>query len=71
MFSFWDRMVGTLVVPVPDEDFEFGLTDRDVRDYQSLPGLWILPLRKMGQQIARLFRRPDNKVVQPENGPKP
>jgi sterol desaturase/sphingolipid hydroxylase (fatty acid hydroxylase superfamily) len=71
MFSFWDRMFGTLVVPEPDEDFEFGLTDRDVRDYQSLPGLWILPLRKMGQQIARLFRRPDNKVVQPENGPKP
>jgi sterol desaturase/sphingolipid hydroxylase (fatty acid hydroxylase superfamily) len=71
MFPFWDRLFGTLVVPEPDEDFKFGLMDRDVRDYQSLSGLWILPLRKMGQQIVRLFRRPESKIAQPENGPKP
>jgi sterol desaturase/sphingolipid hydroxylase (fatty acid hydroxylase superfamily) len=54
MFSFWDRYFGTLYVPEKDEDFEYGLVDRDVRDYQSLFGLYVLPLKKMGQQIAQL-----------------
>ncbi|TIW92361.1 MAG: sterol desaturase family protein, partial [Mesorhizobium sp.] len=44
LFSFWDRLFGTLCVPRPDEDFKFGLIERNVRDYQSLAGLYILPL---------------------------
>jgi sterol desaturase/sphingolipid hydroxylase (fatty acid hydroxylase superfamily) len=65
LFSFWDRLFGTLVVPDPKEDFKFGLMDRDVRDYQSLFGLWILPLKKMGRHIAGWFRRPGDDVAQP------
>ena len=57
LFSFWDRMFGTLVVPQPDEDFKFGLMDRDAHEYQSLFGLYILPLKKMAQVIGRGFRR--------------
>jgi sterol desaturase/sphingolipid hydroxylase (fatty acid hydroxylase superfamily) len=68
LFSFWDRLFGTLVVPEPDEDFKFGLMDRDVRDYQSLFGLWVLPLQKMGRIIGRWFRRPQDKVVQQQTG---
>jgi sterol desaturase/sphingolipid hydroxylase (fatty acid hydroxylase superfamily) len=71
LFSFWDRVFGTLFVPDPDEDFKFGLMDRDVRDYQSLFGLYILPLKKMGTHIARLFRRRADKAVQPSDGTKP
>jgi sterol desaturase/sphingolipid hydroxylase (fatty acid hydroxylase superfamily) len=56
LFSFWDRIFGTLYVPVRDEDFKFGLMDRDAHEYQSLFGLYILPLKKMGRIIARLFR---------------
>lgn len=63
LFSFWDRIFGTLFVPAPDEDFKFGLTDRDVRDYQSLFGLYILPLKKMWGHIAKLIRKRPDKVT--------
>ncbi|MER9299477.1 sterol desaturase family protein [Mesorhizobium sp. M0621] len=56
LFSFWDRLFGTLCVPRPDEDFKFGLIERNVRDYQSLAGLYVLPLKRMWGQIARHFR---------------
>jgi sterol desaturase/sphingolipid hydroxylase (fatty acid hydroxylase superfamily) len=59
LFSFWDRFFGTLCVPRPDEDFKFGLIDRDVRDYQSLRGLYWMPLRRMARHVAKLVgRRP-------------
>ena len=29
LFSFWDRLFGTQLAPEPNEDFQFGLTDRD------------------------------------------
>ncbi|TXM64809.1 sterol desaturase family protein [Methylobacterium sp. WL120] len=71
LFSFWDRVFGTLCVPEPNESFKFGLVDRDVRDYQSLKGLYILPLKKMWLVIKRRLRprRPaaisSHKGVQP------
>ena len=54
-FSFWDRFFGTLYVPGKDEDFKYGLIESDVRDYQSLFGLYILPLKKMGGVVASYF----------------
>jgi sterol desaturase/sphingolipid hydroxylase (fatty acid hydroxylase superfamily) len=54
-FSIWDRFFGTLYVPNKDENFRYGLTDPDVREYQSLFGLYILPLKKMGRMIASYF----------------
>ncbi|WP_245259366.1 sterol desaturase family protein [Methylobacterium sp. 77] len=56
MFSFWDRLFGTLCVPEPNEDFTFGLMDRNVRDYQSLFGLYVLPLKEMWRHIAGFAR---------------
>lgn len=53
LFSFWDRLFGTLCVPRPDEDFKFGLIERDVRDYQSLRGLYLMPLQRMARHVAR------------------
>lgn len=68
LFSFWDRMFGTACVPEPDEDFKFGLLDRDHRDYQSLFGLYILPLQKMGGHVAKwLGRRPRVTAPPPES----
>ncbi|GJD94834.1 sterol desaturase family protein [Methylobacterium iners] len=69
LFSFWDRLFGTLRVPEPNESFNFGLVDRDVRDYQSLSGLYLLPLKKMGRQIAKLFRRPSRPASHPVSEP--
>ncbi|MGU3537904.1 sterol desaturase family protein [Methylobacterium sp. A54F] len=56
LFAFWDRLFGTLCRPEPNESFKFGLMDRDVRDYQSLRGLYVLPLRKMWQHVAGRFQ---------------
>jgi len=52
LFSFWDRLFRTQYVPKADEDFKFGLMDRDARDYQSLRGLYILPLKKMWRHLT-------------------
>lgn len=70
MLSIWDRMFGTACVPEPDEDFKFGLMDRDVRDYQSLFGLWVLPLIKMGR-VARGWFRPKSPARDTAANPPP
>ena len=54
LFTFWDAMFGTACAPKPNEDFKFGLMDKDHSDYQSLFGLYILPLKKMGIILLRL-----------------
>lgn len=56
LFSFWDRWFGTLAVPEKDESFTFGLMERESREYQSLFGLWVLPVIKMGGHILRWLR---------------
>jgi sterol desaturase/sphingolipid hydroxylase (fatty acid hydroxylase superfamily) len=50
--SIWDRLFGTLVVPEPDEDFVFGLTENEHDEYQSLYKLHVVPLKKIGHRIG-------------------
>jgi sterol desaturase/sphingolipid hydroxylase (fatty acid hydroxylase superfamily) len=50
--SIWDRMFGTLVVPEPDEDFVFGLTDNEHDEYQSLYKLHVVPLKKIAGRLG-------------------
>ncbi len=71
LFSFWDRLFGTLCVPEPDESFKFGLMEREGREYQSLFGLYILPLKKMWGHIARAFHRPASPPAPTPESPKP
>jgi sterol desaturase/sphingolipid hydroxylase (fatty acid hydroxylase superfamily) len=73
LFSFWDRLFGTLCVPRPDEDFKFGLVDRDVRDYQSLAGLYVMPLKRMWGHIARRIRpgKPRSRTTRASEGTRP
>lgn len=71
LFSFWDRLFGTLCVPEPNESFKFGLVDRDVRDYQSLSGLYILPLKKMWRVVMRRVRPRRAAVARPQEGSQP
>ncbi|RYE40116.1 MAG: sterol desaturase family protein, partial [Hyphomicrobiales bacterium] len=70
LFSFWDRLFGTLYVPHRDEDFRFGLMDRDAHEYQSLFGLYILPLKKMGRRIVQLVSGKPKAIKAAEN-PRP
>ena len=58
-------------MPHPDEDFKFGLMDRDVRDYQSLFGLYVLPLKKMWQLVVRRVRPRAAIADQPPEGSQP
>lgn len=66
MFPFWDRMFGTLMAPEPGERFSFGLIERDRHAYQSLHGLYILPLRKMTRHLP--FRRRAPRPAPPRQG---
>ncbi len=50
--SIWDRLFGTLVVPEPDEDFVFGLTDNEHDEYQSLYKLHVVPLKKIAGRVG-------------------
>ncbi|GLQ83036.1 fatty acid hydroxylase [Mesorhizobium huakuii] len=71
LFSFWDRLFGTLCVPRPDEDFKFGLVDRNVRDYQSLAGLYVMPLKRMWGHIARRMRPAKPRTSRSSEGTRP
>jgi hypothetical protein len=53
MLSIWDRIFGTMVDPKRGETFVFGLGGPESREYQSLYGLYVLPLVK----IAGMSRR--------------
>lgn len=63
--SIWDRMFGTLVVPEPDEDFVFGLTDNEHDEYQSLYKLHVVPLKKIAGRIGLTGAR--SEVARPVN----
>lgn len=71
LFSFWDRMFGTAFVPERDEVLKYGLLDRDAHEYQSLFGLYLLPLKKMGGHIAWLFGRRKPAPTPPTEQPQP
>jgi sterol desaturase/sphingolipid hydroxylase (fatty acid hydroxylase superfamily) len=49
--SVWDRLFGTLVKPMPDETFIFGLTDNEHKDYQTVLHLYVVPLKKMAGRL--------------------
>jgi sterol desaturase/sphingolipid hydroxylase (fatty acid hydroxylase superfamily) len=50
IFSFWDRMFGTLYVPKQGEQFELGLADGEHVRFHSLAALYFRP-------VANLLRR--------------
>jgi sterol desaturase/sphingolipid hydroxylase (fatty acid hydroxylase superfamily) len=55
--TLWDWMFGTLVVPEPGEDFEFGLMANEHDEYQSLYALHVLPLKKITALLRRRWVR--------------
>lgn len=52
MLAIWDRMFGTLAVPDHDEDFVFGLTDDEHRDYRGCWRLYSMPFVKIYRMAA-------------------
>lgn len=52
MLPIWDRMFGTLAVPEPNEDFVFGLSKEEHRDYRGCWRLYSVPLKKIYRMVA-------------------
>jgi sterol desaturase/sphingolipid hydroxylase (fatty acid hydroxylase superfamily) len=46
VLSVWDRLFGTLKAPGANQDFAFGLMHSEHDEYQSLRGLYWVPIRK-------------------------
>jgi sterol desaturase/sphingolipid hydroxylase (fatty acid hydroxylase superfamily) len=61
--TIWDRLFGTLVVPEPDEQFVFGLTDNEHDEYQSLYKLHVVPLKKIAHRLG--LSRPETERARP------
>lgn len=53
MFSFWDRMLGSLYVPETREQLTFGLGGSEHGDYRGLLRLYFLPFKKSAQLMAK------------------
>ena len=47
IFAFWDRLFGSLYVPVAYEKLRFGLGDREEEEYSSVSRLYLLPFKKL------------------------
>jgi sterol desaturase/sphingolipid hydroxylase (fatty acid hydroxylase superfamily) len=52
IFSFWDKLLGTLYLPKFEERMEFGIDDDEAYEYRSLFGLYILPVIKIWRHIV-------------------
>jgi sterol desaturase/sphingolipid hydroxylase (fatty acid hydroxylase superfamily) len=52
LFSFWDRLFGTLRLREDPRTLQFGLEDFDPPKHQTLGGLLVTPLRKMTETRA-------------------
>ncbi|MBU49847.1 MAG: hypothetical protein CL920_18895 [Deltaproteobacteria bacterium] len=57
IFSFWDRMTGTLVMPKKGETLVFGLDDEYDDDYGKLWVIYFMPFVRAFQLVVRAFKR--------------
>ncbi|MGH6918387.1 MAG: sterol desaturase family protein [Geminicoccaceae bacterium] len=54
IFTFWDRLAGTLYIPEGKEELEFGLEEKDQKQLRTVWQLYMTPFRNV---LARLRRR--------------
>ncbi|MDF1665937.1 MAG: creatininase family protein, partial [Planctomycetota bacterium] len=54
MFSFWDRMLGSLYIPEKQEQLNFGLGGEEHEDYRGLFRLYFLPFKKSAQLMTKV-----------------
>ncbi|MQQ09661.1 hypothetical protein GFB49_14435 [Epibacterium sp. SM1979] len=57
IFSFWDMLFGTLYLPKKDERVEFGIEERDMAQFQSLWGVYVMPVVKIWRRLRKSPRR--------------
>jgi sterol desaturase/sphingolipid hydroxylase (fatty acid hydroxylase superfamily) len=52
IFTFWDRLFGTLYQPVEGEAFEFGIECEENAELNTLAALYIRPIQKAAERFA-------------------
>jgi sterol desaturase/sphingolipid hydroxylase (fatty acid hydroxylase superfamily) len=53
IFSFWDKMLGTLYLPKFEERVEFGIDEEEMTEYRSLYGLYVTPCLNAWRILTR------------------
>lgn len=53
IFSFWDKLFGTLYLPKFEERVEFGIDEKDMKEFRSLFGLYITPVINIWRILTR------------------
>ncbi len=56
IFSFWDKLFGTLYLPTQREELVFGIGDES-EEYNSLTNLYVMPFVKNWNNITNIFRK--------------
>jgi len=56
LFSFWDRMRGTILYSNPLEKLTFGIPEAEFRDYDSIVKLHFMPYVKLARRCLSLGR---------------
>jgi sterol desaturase/sphingolipid hydroxylase (fatty acid hydroxylase superfamily) len=56
IFSFWDRLFGTLYIPHSGETFELGLTDGEHARFHSVSALYFRPIANLARRLFRPAR---------------
>ena len=51
VFSFWDKLFGTLYLPKFEERMTFGIDEAEAREYRSLFGLYVTPILKIWRRL--------------------
>lgn len=58
IFSFWDRMFGTLYLPKHEERVKFGIEAEEMKDFETLGGIYFGPFIKCARSLKAKFGRP-------------
>jgi sterol desaturase/sphingolipid hydroxylase (fatty acid hydroxylase superfamily) len=56
MFSFWDRIAGTLYIPETKEELTFGLSDDEDRAFDGVLALYFRPFAKAAALLRRISK---------------
>jgi len=54
IFTFWDRLAGTLYIPEDQEELEFGLAEKDQKELSTVWQLYATPFRNVSTRLRCL-----------------
>jgi sterol desaturase/sphingolipid hydroxylase (fatty acid hydroxylase superfamily)/creatinine amidohydrolase/Fe(II)-dependent formamide hydrolase-like protein len=63
IFSFWDRMFGTLYIPVERENLRYGLSRKEPNPFKSVGELYYMPFVWAGETIRTYLATPRQRTI--------